>query len=232
MTAGSVAPKSSPHRVVKGGAMPRFLIADDHKFVCDALALLIARHWPCAAVSQAHSFDGAMRLLADATFDVAVLDFCMPGLDGGPAVDQIRRLYPDLKIVILSGAIEPSEALLALDSGIVAYIPKSMAGDGIVHILMLVLEGETYVPRDLIEAIARAPAGGLDAGDLSDRDTTLLKALIKGYPNKVIAHAMGISEGTVKLYLHNLFHTLGVHNRTEAVACALSQNRGPPPGGP
>lgn len=214
----------------QGATAPRFLIADDHRFVCEALADMIGRHWPKAAISQAGGFNGVMALLAKAEFDVAILDFCMPDAYGGAAIEKIRTLYPDLKIVILSGAIEPHDALQALALGVVAYVPKSIAGDSIVHVLTLVLEGETYVPRGLIDAIMRGPhdetgAGTVRAACLTDRDSTLLGALVKGYPNKVIAHSMGVSESTVKFYLHKLFRTLGVHNRTEAVARGLHRMR-------
>jgi DNA-binding NarL/FixJ family response regulator len=129
-----------------------------------------------------------------------------------------------LKIVILSGAIAPREAFLALSMGVAAYVPKSVAAESIAHVLTLVLEGETYAPRLLIEAMAGGLADeeGLSReGALGARETQLLEALVKGHPNKVIAHALGVSESTVKLYLHRLFRTLGVHNRTEAVARGL-----------
>jgi DNA-binding NarL/FixJ family response regulator len=202
-------------------AAPRFLIVDDHRFVCEALVQMIRQHWPFAMVRQADSLAGAQALLAEAPFDVAVLDFCMPGEAGGAAIETIRARYPDVKLVIFSGAIPPRDALKALSLGVAAYVPKSIAAHSMVQVLTLVLEGETYVPRGLIEAMA----GGLceeectpAAQTLSARDMTLLNALVKGHPNKVIAHAMGVSESTVKLYLHKLFQTLGVHNRTEAVA--------------
>jgi len=201
---------------------PRFLVADDHRFVCEALASMIRQHWPQASIVQADSFTTAIAHLSKAAFDVALLDFCMPGPHGGAAIEEIRREHPEVKIVIISGAIEPGEALQALTKGAVAYVPKSIAADSILHVLTLVLEGETYVPRGLLDAIARKPApAGPSLEALSDRDGLLLDALVKGQPNKIIAHSMGVSESTVKLYLHKLFKTLGVHNRTEAVARAI-----------
>jgi DNA-binding NarL/FixJ family response regulator len=200
---------------------PSFLIADDHRFVCEALAHVIGQHWPSAQVLLADGFGAALAQLAASQVDLAVLDFCMPDGSGGEAVEKIRALHPAVKLVIFSGAIEPRAALKALAQGVAAYVPKSIATDSIVHVLTLVLEGETYVPRPLVEAMARGNCneGGLPRADgLSERDSTLLNALEKGHPNKVIAHSMGVSESTVKLYLHRLFRTLGVHNRTEAVA--------------
>jgi DNA-binding NarL/FixJ family response regulator len=202
-------------------AAPRFLIADDHRFICEALVQMIRQHWPFAMVCQADSFGGAQARLAEGPFDVAVLDFCMPGEAGGAAIETIRTRHPDVKLVIFSGAIPPRDALKALSLGVAAYVPKSITAHSLVQVLTLVLQGETYVPRGLVEALT----GGLcgeerpsAAQTLSVREMTLLNALVKGQPNKVIAHAMGVSESTVKLYLHKLFQTLGVHNRTEAVA--------------
>lgn len=220
----------TPSKTVTLGAQeaPRFLVADDHRFVCEALALMICRHWPQATVAQADSFTAAIALLADAEFDVAVLDFCMPGPRGSAAIAEIRDRYPELKIVVVSGLIEPADALRALNMGAVAYLPKSVCADSILTVLTLVLKGETYVPRDLIDAVVREPDPPASPwGALSERDTKLLDALGKGHPNKIIAHAMGVSESTVKLYLHKLFQTLGVHNRTEAVARAVQRRSDP-----
>ena len=116
-------------------------------------------------------------------------------------------------------------AIMKIPLNAAGFIPKSSSPKALRHALTLILDNEIYLPpmalRELGEA-RPAPAESTPSREqlkrlLTDRQIAVLDEAIEGKSNKVIARALGISEGTVKAHLSSAFRALGVHNRTEAV---------------
>ena len=218
----------------------KILIADDHRLIVEAVADKLTELGPDIGFVQAMS----VRELLDSIgpdLDLAVIDLGMPGAQGLNHIEQVHRLRPELRIVVLSGLEDPAVMRAALDAGASGFIPKAYSPDVMLSAVRLVLAGGVYVPPMMMaqplgddehaafhlppeHAIAKPDHPGAAARSvaqlrnlLTERQLEVLTLLSEGQPNKQIGRNLGISEGTVKIHLAAIFRALKVRNRTEAV---------------
>ncbi len=207
--------------------MPDILIADDHPLFRDALQRAVLAALPQAKVHSADSVHGLYALIEQyPDTDLLLLDLHMPDARGYSALAHIRGQYPGLPIIVVSGHEEAQVARRALAHGAAAYIPKSTAGDEIVHAIRAVLDGDVWLPPQLVGGSAELKP---DEADIAARVATLtpqqfrvLTMIAEGLLNKQIAWELGVSEATVKAHMTAIMRKLGVNNRTQ-VALAASQ---------
>lgn len=208
----------------------QILLADDHAMVRDGLVPFLERIEAGTTIIEASCFADAMTAAkAMPNLTLAILDLYMPGMDGLAGLTAMRRDFPTLPIVILSGSTKPEDAFRSIEHGANGYVPKTMRGETIIGVLRLVLSGEKYIPPFLFEhrdsMTAAAPAPIIDAqsplAKLTPRERDILNMIVDGAPNKVIARALELQEVTVKAHLRNMFRKLNVANRTEAARVAL-----------
>lgn len=181
----------------------------------------VLRQWP-AVGSVLQASDGALALgLVDAQPDLAavIVDLRMVGTGGLVVVGQLRRLRPDLPVLVLSSSEEPDDVRRALAAGARGYCPKSAAPATLLAALQLVLAGEVYVPPLMAQAPA-APAAAGDGNDLTPRQREVLQQLCKGQTNKQIARILAMQEKTVKGHVSAIFKALNVVHRLQAVEAA------------
>ena len=127
----------------------KLLVADDHTLFRDALLQYIQRADPQAQVLLANDVQGTFSYLeADERPDVILLDYKMPGMSGLKGLEQIRKSYPEIKVALMSGLIEPAEIKKAIEMGIVGYFPKTMSGKAFIKAIQLVLTGERFFSFD------------------------------------------------------------------------------------
>jgi DNA-binding NarL/FixJ family response regulator len=157
------------------------------------------------------------KLALEWPVDLMVLDLQMPGMSELEGFFAIRRRYPDLRVVIVSGVNDPRVIRAVLDGGARGYIPKLASSEQLMDGLRRVLNGETYVPDAMFLPEPGVSSPAQDSSPLTARHQQLLPLLAEGMPNKRIAHALGVTEGTVKQHLKELFKRLQVRNRTQAV---------------
>jgi DNA-binding NarL/FixJ family response regulator len=206
--------------------MPDILIADDHPLFRDALQRAVLAALPHAQVRSADSVHGLYVLIEQyPDADLLLLDLHMPGARGYSALAHIRGQYPGLPIIVVSGHEEAQVARRALAHGAAAYIPKSTAGDEIVHAIRAVLDGDVWLPPQLV-------GGGSaelkpDEADIAARVAALtpqqfrvLTMIAEGLLNKQIAWELGVSEATVKAHMTAIMRKLGVNNRTQVALAA------------
>lgn len=204
--------------------VPRILIADDHPLFRQAMRLAVEAlptAEPCE-VLEAGSFPEARRLVeTEPDLDLLLLDLKMPGMSGFAGLLELRRRFPALAVVIVSAAEEPSTVREAVACGVAGYIPKSLEREVMTEALGQVLEGEVWLPPALA---TQAPSGsGPPAGRLSSltpQQLAVLKLMVAGKPNKIIAYELDIAETTVKAHITVILRKLGVHSRTQAVLAA------------
>ncbi|MFO1284235.1 MAG: response regulator transcription factor [Burkholderiales bacterium] len=195
-------------------------IADDHPIMRTALASSLAELAPGSRFHEAADAAGALAL-ADAhpELDLMVVDLKMPGTRGLETVRELRSRAPQIPLVVVSADDDPAhvEPLLAL--GVSAFVPKSEPPAVIVSAVRLVLAGGTYAPPRLVAAGA-GRMGAVPDTTLTPRQWEVVRLLARGLPNKAIARALGVTEGTVKVHLIAVFRALDVRNRTAAVIAA------------
>jgi DNA-binding NarL/FixJ family response regulator len=198
----------------------KVLIADDHPMVRDALSRTVHAIEPEAQILQAKDYAEIERNLQTPP-DLVLVDLTMPGMDGVEGIRRLRAAYPSLRMVVASGDDDPATIRSVLATGVSGFLPKTEVADVLMHALKLVLSGATYTPVQALaglcdaQATQRAGAGGLTA-----RQTDVLRLLMQGEPNKVIARDLVMSEGRVKNVMAEIFRVLQVRNRTEAAFAA------------
>jgi DNA-binding NarL/FixJ family response regulator len=196
----------------------KILHADDHPLFRESLRFFLSLLGNEVRVLEASSLQAALDKLAlERPVDLLLLDLEMPGMDGIEGFLAIRRRYPGLPIVIVSGVNDVQIIRSLLDSGARGYIPKFAGSEQLMDGLRRVLKGEVYVPDGLLLPPSPVAANHSETGLLTARQLQILPLLAEGMPNKRIADALALTEGTVKQHLKQLFKRLNATNRTHAV---------------
>src|SRR5437667_10624540 len=142
----------------------------------------------------------------------------MPEMDGLQCLDRIRQQHPKVKVVILSVSTDPEVVQTVLNHGASAYIVKSVNPIDLSSALRQALEGTVFSAIGL--PAKRAQEDAVKAAGLTDRETTILKALARVLSNEAIGKELWVAQQTVKFHLTNIHPKLDVKNRTEAARYA------------
>ena len=209
----------------------KVLLVDDHVLFRDGLKFLLRALDPGLEPDEAGNCAEALERAGEHDYDLVLLDLKLPGRNGLDALDALREAVPGVPLVVLSGEDDPHTIRTAIERGAMGFIPKSSTSDVLVKALQLVLARGVYLPPAALDtdysfAAASAlppPQGG--PGDttleaITPRQMEVLRCVIQGKPNKVIARELGIASGTVKQHVSGVLRSLGAHNRTEAVYAA------------
>jgi two-component system, NarL family, nitrate/nitrite response regulator NarL len=202
----------------------RIVLADDHDLVRDSLVTLISHYSTGSEVIGVDCLDAALSALRRGPrYDLAILDLHMPGMNGLGGLKKLITEWPDLPVALMSGAAHSSDIEAALAMGARGYLPKTMAGRGLVQALELILAGEIFLPSNTLRSNpGRIEGDTPDRGlNLTERERQVLQHLKEGMANKEIAQRLSIHEATVKLHLRTLSKKLGARNRTDLVLKAI-----------
>jgi DNA-binding NarL/FixJ family response regulator len=195
----------------------KILHADDHPMFREGLSFFLKLLDTQVVVLEASNVQAALDKLAlEGPVDLVVLDLQMPGMSELDGFFAIRRRYPKLPIVIVSGVNDPRTIRALLDGGARGYIPKLAGSEQLLDALRRVLKGEVYLPDALFIPDSQAATADETAA-LTARQLQILPLLAEGMQNKQIADALRVTEGTVKQHLKDLFRRLNARNRTQAV---------------
>ena len=205
----------------------KILLADDHPLMREGVCHVLAQLSKHVEIVEAHDYP---TLFSQAEhhpdLDMALVDLNMPGLTGVQGVVEFRTRFPEIPLVVLSASESHSDIKRVLDAGALGFITKASPPAVMVSALQLVLAGGIYVPSLMVEPDSglhgqdAAAFGALRHSGLTTRQMEVLRLLVQGNQNKVIARALDLSEGTVKIHVAAIFRALNVNNRTEAVLAA------------
>lgn len=192
----------------------RILLADDHEIVRDGLAAHL-RQLGDFEIVHAWSFSTLLAAAAKPPgCDLAVVDVHMPGMEGGAGLAALCAAQPALPLLIISGAaVLPHASEWQRWPSVRAIVHKSSPMTQLRAAVDLALARAPDVPVTLPLLGPWGDANALEA--LSPRMAQVAQAAAQGLGNRQIAAALGLSEGTVKQYLKEIFRTLGVANRTQ-----------------
>ena len=196
--------------------MKRVLLADDHPMIRTALEALL-RDTSLEIVGMAGSVDSTLEEIQRLEPDLLLLDLQMPGGSGMDVLRSIRAGRHRLPVVLLTAAIDDSTLLEARALKVDGIVLKNSDPAFLLDCLEWVRNGRTWLDPELAERVRDAgqPATGVGRSPLAPRELQLIGLVRKGLRNREIARQLGVTEGTVKAYLHAIFEKLGVSTRTE-----------------
>ena len=205
------------------------LLIDDHALFRIGVSELLQRRDIQVVAAVGDCREGIALVQAHQP-DVVLLDMRMPQMTGIEVLRELRAQGQEMPIVMLTTSRDESDVINSLQSGAQGYLLKDMEPDELIEALQRIVKGETVVAPELTAVLAKAVQGDNSApepkaaGDLTPRELEILCHLAAGQSNKVIAKALGISDGTVKLHVKAILRKLDVHSRVEAAVIAVEQN--------
>lgn len=215
--------------------MDRVLIVDDHPLFRDALKLSLMQKPAELSLSNpdqirfAASLEDALKILADADdIDLVLLDLHLPGNDGFLGLLELRKLYPALAVLVISGNDDASVVSKSRACGAAGFVSKSLAAESILYAVKDVLEGNEFWPEGYDEIDSELSDIATRINELTEQQLRVLRHLQGGRLNKQIAYDLEISEATVKAHVTAIFRKLNVLNRTQAVIQANKLHVDPP----
>jgi DNA-binding NarL/FixJ family response regulator len=196
----------------------KILHADDHSLFREGLGFFLKLLDPSVIALEAGNFQATLDKLAlEWPVRLLLLDLEMPGMNGLDGFHAIRRRYPDLAVAIVSGVSDAAVMRTLIDAGARGFIPKMANSEQLMGALRRILQGEIYLPDALFLRSSGLTTSVEEHSVLTTRQQEILPLLAEGMPNKKIARMLGVTEGTVKQHLKDLFRRLEASNRTQAV---------------
>jgi len=203
--------------------MIRVLIVDDHPIVRDGLLAVLDDHPDLEIVAAVGSAEEALGLAVRP--DIVLLDLELPGLDGVAALPRLAEIMPAARVLVLTAYATDERVFGALKAGAAGYLLKGTPAAEIVRAIRDVHAGGSALePTIAARVVAAVGSPHRVPTELSPREREVLALLAEGLPTKQIAHALGITERTVKFHVASLFTKLGATNRAQAVALAARHN--------
>ena len=202
----------------------RILIADDHPIVRQGVKQVLAEDADMQVVAEAKDGDEALRLAREREWDVAILDFSMPGRSGFDLLGDLRREFPKRPVIILSIHAERMHAARILRAGGAGYLNKASAPQELARAVRKVAAGGRYVSAALAELLATDLAGDASRPaheQLSDREYRVMWLLASGRRVHEIAKEMTLRPSTVSTYRARIFQKLRLRNNAELVQYAV-----------
>ncbi len=209
----------------------RVLITDDHEVLADALAMIIDREPQLEFVGAAGTIAACLSKIGQTCPDVILLDVNLPDGDGLTAVPEIKRICPEVHILVFTSLADEKTLLRAIDTGVSGFVAKSRPLSEVLDAIRLAANGEIVMPSSLLMGLvarvsrARSSAGvdpdSPGAAQLTRREREVLKRMARGQSAPEIAETLNIKTHTVRTHIRNLMGKLGVHSRLEAVMLAL-----------
>lgn len=199
------------------------LIADDHAFIRAGVeAVLRSTQYRIVAAVGSGTEVPAAVLEHDPA--VCVLDVAMPGGGGIEALKLLRGGGDQRPVILLTAQIDDSQLLDAVEAGADGIVGKEGAEETLAATLDTVLAGSKAIGPEFVQRMLQEQARRKMPSPfavLTPREKTIVSCVSRGYRNRDIAAELGITEGTVKVYLHALYQKLHIDNRTELAVLAL-----------
>lgn len=196
--------------------MIRLLIADDHPIVLRGIESLFETR-DTYTVRTCPDGARAWQVITDGACDLAILDLNMPGMSGLDVLRAARSENSPAKFVLLTAAIDDASLTEAVRLGVDGLVLKDNAASLLLKCVDAVLDGDRWIERSAATRAMNllARPSGERALRLTEREETVARFVAQGLRNKQIAERASITEGTVKMHLHNIYEKLSVTSRTE-----------------
>jgi DNA-binding NarL/FixJ family response regulator len=206
----------------------RLVVVDDHPLILEGIERLFRLEGDLEILARCVNAQEALEAVRTHRPDVLILDIRLPGRRGLEVLEEIQREGIPTKTVLLTGAIGEDELLQALRLGARGVVLKEMAPELLVRCVRKVHAGELWLEseflgRTLEGVLSRDGVAGSGRRALTSRELRIVRMVATGLHNREIAEELSITEGTVKVHLHNIYEKLGVTGRVELTIFARDQ---------
>jgi len=206
----------------------RILLADDHVTVRHGLKLLIEAQPDMKVISEASDGKAAMQNALALKPDVIIMDISMPGMNGLAATRALKQKQPNVVIVTLTRHGDDAYVQELLRAGVAGYVLKQSAPNELIQAIRAAAAGGQYIDSTLTarmttRLLGRADKTAKPVGELSDRESGVLRLIASGYSNKEIASQLSLSVKTVEAHKANAMRKLGLRGRIDIVKYAVLQ---------
>jgi DNA-binding NarL/FixJ family response regulator len=208
----------------------RLLIIDDHQMVRDGIRVMLEsrENFLRFEIDEAENGEIAVRKILKKEFDIVLIDYQLPGMNGVETLQKIRLYKKDIKVLALSNYDEFSYVRSMINEGANGYILKNIEPSQLIHAIESVIAGKPYYSNEvalkLIDAKSSDKAIMADKGGLSNREVEILKMIALEMTNDEIAKSLFISKRTVDTHRQNLLKKLHVKNTAGLIKAAYSFN--------
>ena len=209
--------------------MIRLLIIDDHEMVREGLKAILIAEPDFSIIGEAANAEQALELIERLRPDIALLDIRLPGVSGIEVCRTVTERYPETAVIILTTFTDENLVAQCVQAGARGFIVKDIERFDLKRAIRAVARGEGAIdPKAAVAVLAqlrRSPKVNTEPfpEPPSSQQLVILRLVAQGLSSKEIAMRLYLSENTVKGYVQEILHRLGVKNRTEAVMVAVKQ---------
>jgi len=201
------------------------LIADDHDIIREGIKNILRKQPEYEVVGEAENGEEVLEKIASLKPDILLLDITMPKKSGLEILDQIQRVCPQTKILVISVHKADAYVMRALKAGVRGYLNKENAADDLLPALRKITAGQVYLSAEassyLLEKATKSPEELAQETLLSGRETDILRLVAEGKTAKEIADTLFISPRTVENYKNNVLKKLGLHKTSDLIKYAI-----------
>lgn len=203
----------------------KIFIADDHKLVLDGLSFIVKSHSEFELVGTGENGKEALRFLENLKIDILMTDLDMPEMNGQELTKEVKKLYPQVKVLVLTMHDEKGVIKNLMNLGADGYILKNSDQNEMIRALETIRSGKKYFSSDVAMALNSEKEDSQSKSELihdfTERELEIIKLLANGLSNKEIGTELFISHRTVDTHRTNIMKKLDVHNIAGLIRFAL-----------
>ncbi|MCZ8022047.1 MAG: response regulator transcription factor [Cyclobacteriaceae bacterium] len=202
----------------------RTILVDDHAIIIDGVKAILVQHPLVKVIHTAQSADEALHWFKTNEADLLITDYSMPGLDAVSFIKTVKRILPQIKIIMLSMHEEIHLTKEILKSGVNAYILKKDTQKELLQAIEEVNAGRIYLSQDISKQMIQNMNNPDEGKLLTEREKEILRLITQEYNNKQIAESLFISERTVETHRKNIFRKTGTNSLVGLIKFAFANN--------
>jgi DNA-binding NarL/FixJ family response regulator len=204
--------------------MIKLMLVDDHAILRDGLRNLLDLENEIQVVGEAVSGEEAIVKVKECSPDVVLMDINMSKMNGIEVTGILKKMYPELKILVLTMHDHDEYFLAAIREGADGYLLKDAPFDQVIGAIRTVAKGESFIHPSMTKKLLnfhQQKKQDNEENSLTDREKEVLQCLVEGLSNKEIADKLFISDKTVKIHVSKIFKKLNVKSRSQVVIYAV-----------
>jgi DNA-binding NarL/FixJ family response regulator len=208
--------------------MIKVLLVDDEQLLLDSLEIILTMN-QIEVVGKANDGNEALELLLGITCDIALVDLNMKGMGGIQLIREMKKKYPNIKILVLTTFYDESYITEAIAGGADGYLLKDSGKDAILGAVNQIMGGITVIDQKVMNKLMvllnqkkdepgeKKKMSEISSEEITEREKEICALMIDGLTNRQIAEHLYISEGTVKNYISAIYDKTGIHDRVKLI---------------